>query len=632
MAYRMASRLSRRPRVQRPRRRVGVRRTAVVEQVRARRRARQLGADPRRRGALGLRAPPRRAARPRALPRGGGGCCARRRGPSSACTASGCGSSSRACASGSSSFALFVPRSGSCRSGGGRAIRSAPARDAQPGSAAFAAHRPGAVQALRGEHRRAGRGGARWSRSGWPPWPGCGAGRGAGAGARRARLLLVRARGGDDRGGLRRQPALPDGHHRGGLGARRRGRGAGAAGRRVLGERCFGTAPAGGRDRRGRRAVPGIAIASPTIVAKADNTGRVQGGIEHEAYLWHDLKALIDANGGKERLLACGGVFSGPFQTQMVAYELGIHGINVGWKVTPPPGGVPNADGAGRPARDQADRQPLPARGPAGQVAPAHGAARGQRAAGRVPWRGPNAPTAPAPPGSSLGPTASRSDRSLGSPGSVASRPRAPAQARLLPEQLRAAGLVLLGLFAVSAYLRTNSLGESLWMDEGLSIGIASQPLFDIPGVLRWTARRRSTTCCCPLDGPVRRRPRRDAGAVRRDLAAGDPGRHVGRLEPLRAPRRALLRGAVRGQPFLTAYAQETRMYALALVMSLLAGRLPARLRLRAQALPAALHRFCSRGCSTRTTGATSWAPGSPGRSSRAGTSPRTARASGRTR
>ena len=44
---------------------------------------------------------------------------------------------------------------------------------------------------------------------------------------------------------------------------------------------------------------------------------------------------------------------------------------------------------------------------------------------------------------------------------------------------------VLLGLFVVSLYLRTNSLGESLWMDEGLSIGIASQPLFDIPGVLR---------------------------------------------------------------------------------------------------------------------------------------------------
>ena len=66
----------------------------------------------------------------------------------------------------------------------------------------------------------------------------------------------------------------------------------------------------------------------------------MQGGLEHEAYLWHDLKALIDENGGTDRLLACGGVFSGPFQTQMVAYELGVHGINVGWKETPPPGVV----------------------------------------------------------------------------------------------------------------------------------------------------------------------------------------------------------------------------------------------------------------------------------------------------
>jgi hypothetical protein len=82
----------------------------------------------------------------------------------------------------------------------------------------------------------------------------------------------------------------------------------------------------------------GVAVASPTIVAKADNTARVRGGLEHEAYLWHDLKGLIDEAGGKEPLLACGGVFSGPFQTQMVAYELGIHGIQVGWKVTPPPG------------------------------------------------------------------------------------------------------------------------------------------------------------------------------------------------------------------------------------------------------------------------------------------------------
>jgi hypothetical protein len=84
--------------------------------------------------------------------------------------------------------------------------------------------------------------------------------------------------------------------------------------------------------------VLGVLVASPTIVAKADNISRVRGGLEHEAYLWHDLRALIDENGGSSTLLACGGVFSGPFQTQMVAYELGIHGIQVGWKITPPPG------------------------------------------------------------------------------------------------------------------------------------------------------------------------------------------------------------------------------------------------------------------------------------------------------
>ena len=82
----------------------------------------------------------------------------------------------------------------------------------------------------------------------------------------------------------------------------------------------------------------GVRAGPPTIVAKANNEARVRGGLEHEAYLWHDLKGLIDEAGGKHALLACGGVYSGPFQTQMVAYELGIHGIQVGWKVTPPPG------------------------------------------------------------------------------------------------------------------------------------------------------------------------------------------------------------------------------------------------------------------------------------------------------
>ena len=145
--------------------------------------------------------------------------------------------------------------------------------------------------------------------------------------------------------------------------------------------------------------VAGLAIASPTIIAKADNTGRVQGGIEHEAYLWHDLKALIDANGGKERLLRCGGIFSGPFQTQMVAYELGVHGINVGWKVTPPPGvafrtrTVPDGPLVTKPTDDRfrlVDQQ--------GKwrllTVPPEG-----NEEGACPESGPNTPTAPLPEG-----------------------------------------------------------------------------------------------------------------------------------------------------------------------------------------------------------------------------------------
>jgi hypothetical protein len=63
----------------------------------------------------------------------------------------------------------------------------------------------------------------------------------------------------------------------------------------------------------------------------------VSGGLEHEATVWRDLKVAIHRL-GRDRLLACGGIFSGPFQTQMVAYELGVHGIQVGWHGTPPPG------------------------------------------------------------------------------------------------------------------------------------------------------------------------------------------------------------------------------------------------------------------------------------------------------
>jgi hypothetical protein len=81
-----------------------------------------------------------------------------------------------------------------------------------------------------------------------------------------------------------------------------------------------------------------FAVSFPFVVEKANNTERVSGGLDHEAALWADLKTLLEKEGGPKRLLACGGVFSGPFQTQMVAWELHIHGIQIGWRSTPPPG------------------------------------------------------------------------------------------------------------------------------------------------------------------------------------------------------------------------------------------------------------------------------------------------------
>ena len=172
----------------------------------------------------------------------------------------------------------------------------------------------------------------------------------------------------------------------------------------LLARRAFGTPRAGAIAAAGAF-FAGIAIASPTIAAKADNTARVQGGLDHEAFLWHDLKSMIDANGGKERLLACGGVFSGPFQTQMVAYELGVHGINVGWKETPPPGivfrtrTVPDGPLVTKPTDD---RYRLVDQGGKWRLltVPPDGARPGG-----CPAASAAAPTAPAPEGSGLGKT-----------------------------------------------------------------------------------------------------------------------------------------------------------------------------------------------------------------------------------
>jgi len=132
--------------------------------------------------------------------------------------------------------------------------------------------------------------------------------------------------------------------------------------------------------------------------------------------------------------------------------------------------------------------------------------------------------------------------------------------------------LALGGLVALSVLLRTQDFGVGFWIDEGLSVGIADRPLGEIPGALRmdgspplyyvllhgWIAlagRSEEATHTLSLVLAVLAVPA-TWWAVRGlfGAAAGWIG--------------ALLAAT---NPFLTQYAQETRMYALVVLLGVLA-------------------------------------------------------------
>jgi hypothetical protein len=156
----------------------------------------------------------------------------------------------------------------------------------------------------------------------------------------------------------------------------------------------------------------------------------------------------------------------------------------------------------------------------------------------------------------------------------IAARLRAPA-ARFwsLPVALRIAlGVAFLAGFSLA--LRTQALHGRYWIDEGLSVGIASHPLTDIPSVLRQDGSP-------PLYYLI-------LGAWMDVFGVGEARTHmlsVG-FAVLGVPAAFLAARAMFGSragwiaallaamnPFLTYYAQETRMYALvALLSTIVAG------------------------------------------------------------
>jgi hypothetical protein len=152
----------------------------------------------------------------------------------------------------------------------------------------------------------------------------------------------------------------------------------------------------------------------------------------------------------------------------------------------------------------------------------------------------------------------------------VASRVRTLPRLGTLPAGAVLTVAVVLGLVVLSLFLRTRALGESLWMDEGLSIGIASQPLLDIPGILRQDGAPPLYYMLLGVwmdffgNGPAETQ----GLSVAISLLGIPVGLWAGwSLFGRRAGLIAATLFAVNG--FLTAYAQETRMYALMVVLSL---------------------------------------------------------------
>jgi hypothetical protein len=152
----------------------------------------------------------------------------------------------------------------------------------------------------------------------------------------------------------------------------------------------------------------------------------------------------------------------------------------------------------------------------------------------------------------------------------LAARLRAPA-ARFwaLPVALRVAlGVAFLAGFSLA--LRTQAIHARYWIDEGLSVGISSHPFFDVPGLLRQDGSPPLYYLLLNVwisvfgFGEADTHAMSVAFAVAIVPVAFVAGRAV--FGP-RAGWIAALLAAM--DPFLTYYAQETRMYALVALLSM---------------------------------------------------------------
>ncbi|NLT05516.1 MAG: hypothetical protein GXY03_04315 [Solirubrobacterales bacterium] len=76
-----------------------------------------------------------------------------------------------------------------------------------------------------------------------------------------------------------------------------------------------------------------VALAAAPRVAELE---RVREGQRHQAHLAADLRALVDAAGGRDALLACGRPYVGHYRGPLLAYGLDVEKRRVGFEPRPP--------------------------------------------------------------------------------------------------------------------------------------------------------------------------------------------------------------------------------------------------------------------------------------------------------
>ena len=289
--------------------------------------------------------------------------------------------------------------------------------------------------------------------------------------------------------------------------------------------------------RAGSRA--GVAVAALSVVAavafaapSVDRLDAVRASVSYQARLTDGLPgAIAQAGGPRSPASAAGRPTPAPFQVPSVAWQLGEHTT---LRAARParPATLPAADARASSLRSKTTSQ-QPLRRARHREPRRRGGRADVRDLRRLADRGELRMSA----------TAADASRARGR----ASRGWAP---RAWPSACRKSLLVLAFLVGLSLALRTQAIHARFWIDEGLSVGISSHPLSDIPGR---PAQGRLAAAVLPapqaVDERLRQRRGRHARALGRLRDPHRAGRLAGRARAVRRSR-GLDRGAAgRDQP-----------------------------------------------------------------------------------